>query len=123
MSIPSDLKYTTTHEWVRREENIVTVGITHFAQEQLGDVTFVELPAIGESFEAEEKIVVIESVKTAADVYAPVNGKVVEVNESLEETPEKVNEAAYSDGWLFKLETSAGDEGLLDAGAYSDIAS
>ena len=120
-NIPSELKYATSHEWVRNEGNgIVTVGITEHAQELLGDMVFVELPDVGDEVSMGDDVAVAESVKAASDIYAPVTGKVVEVNEDLEDSPELVNSDAFGDGWLFKLEIE--DEGelasLLDAEGY-----
>ena len=112
METPKDLKYSATHEWSKVDGDIVTVGITDFAQDQLGDVVFVELPEPGKKFSAGDAAAVVESVKTASDIYAPVSGKVTEVNGELEDAPEKLNEAPYEGGWLFKLQVS--DEGELD---------
>jgi glycine cleavage system H protein len=120
MSIPGNLKYTSTHEWVKTETNgTVTVGITHHAQELLGDMVFVENPAVGRQLAAGEECAVVESVKAAADVYAPIAGKVVAVNDELAEAPEKINEDPYA-AWLFKIAPErAGDvDALMDAAAY-----
>ena len=119
--IPPDLKYASTHEWVRMEaDGTATVGITDHAQEQLGDLVFVELPEVGARYAAGDACAVVESVKAASDIYAPISGTVVEVNEALEESPQLVNEDPYGDGWLFRLEPSDPSEldGLLDAAAY-----
>ena len=119
--IPPDLKYASTHEWVRMEaDGTATVGITDHAQEQLGDLVFVELPEVGAHYAAGDACAVVESVKAASDIYAPISGTVVEVNEALEESPQLVNEDPYGDGWLFRLEPSDPSEldGLLDAAAY-----
>lgn len=121
-NIPSDLFYAKTHEWVRNEEDgSVTVGISDHAQELLGDLVFVELPEVGAELGAGDECAVVESVKAASDVYCPVNGEVTEVNEALVDAPEIINENAYEDGWLFKLQpVDAGEaEGLLDAEAYA----
>ena len=120
METPKDLKYSATHEWSRLEDDTVTVGITDFAQDQLGDVVFVELPETGKTFSAGDAAAVVESVKTASDIYAPVSGEVVEVNEELEDAPEKLNESPYSEGWLFKLRISDQNEtqSLLSAEDY-----
>ncbi|MCP4040951.1 MAG: glycine cleavage system protein GcvH [Gammaproteobacteria bacterium] len=120
--IPEELRYTQSHEWVRQEgEGIVTVGITDHAQEQLGDLVFVELPEVGRELSIEEEFGVVESVKTASDLYAPLSGEVVEVNEELADAPELVNNDAYGDGWLLKLKLA--DEGeldtLLDSATYT----
>jgi glycine cleavage system H protein len=122
-NIPSELKYAATHEWVRDEGNgIVTVGITEHAQDLLGDMVFVELPDVGDSVNAGDDICVAESVKAASDIYAPVTGEIVEVNEALEDAPELVNAEAYDGGWLFKvkLADAAELEKLLDATAYEN---
>lgn len=124
MSTPANLKYTKSHEWVKQEaDGSVTIGITHHAQEQLGDLVFVELPEIGETFERGEEAVVVESVKAAADVYAPIAGEVIAVNEALKDAPEKINEDAYA-AWIFKLkpDNSGEIDALLDAAAYQAIA-
>ncbi|WP_319542852.1 glycine cleavage system protein GcvH [uncultured Pseudodesulfovibrio sp.] len=119
--IPKDLLYAKSHEWVMVEGEIATVGITHFAQEQLGDLTFVELPEVGDTFEAGSEMGSVESVKAASEIYAPVTGEVVEVNEALEDAPEKVNEEPYGDGWLLKFKIKGDPEGLLDAEAYTEV--
>ena len=122
-NIPSELKYATSHEWVRNEGNgIVTVGITEHAQDLLGDMVFVELPEVGDTVSTGDDVAVAESVKAASDIYAPVTGEVIEVNEDLEDSPELVNSDAFGDGWLFKLKIE--DEGelesLLDAEGYEN---
>lgn len=122
-NIPSELRYATSHEWVRNEGNgIVTVGITEHAQELLGDMVFVELPEVGESVSTGDDVAVAESVKAASDIYAPVSGEIVEVNEDLEDSPELVNSDAYGDGWMFKIKLDdAGElESLLDAEGYEN---
>ncbi len=121
MNLPSELKYAESHEWVRIEGDIAIVGVTEHAQEQLGELVFVELPEVGRTVSAEEATAVVESVKAASDVYAPLSGEVVEVNEALSDKPETVNEACYSDGWLFKLKASDPSEleKLMDAAAYA----
>lgn len=115
--------FTNDHEWIRVEGNIATVGITNYAQEQLGDLVFVELPAVGKSIVAGGACVVVESVKAASDVYAPVDGAVTEVNGALGANPEIVNSAAESDGWLWKMSLSNVSqlEGLMDAAAYAKM--
>jgi len=123
MSIPTHLKYTKSHEWVRPEDDgTVTIGITHHAQELLGDMVFVELPQTGRKLAQKEECAVVESVKAAADVYAPIGGEVTANNPDLESEPEKINEDAYS-AWLFKLKPdSAADlDGLLDATSYKNL--
>ncbi|MEJ1959636.1 MAG: glycine cleavage system protein GcvH [Nitrosomonadales bacterium] len=120
MSNPSNLKYTASHEWVRTEaDGTVTVGISDHAQQLLGDMVFVESPAAGRKLKAGEECAVVESVKAAADVYAPIAGEVVSANSELENSPEKINEDSYS-AWIFKLrpDNAADVEGLMDATAY-----
>ena len=106
MSVPDDLQYTKSHEWVRTEGDTATIGITEHAQEELGDVVFVELPDEGATIDAGESFGTVESVKAVSDLYAPVGGEVVEVNSSLEEAPEKINDDPYGEGWIVKLRTS-----------------
>lgn len=110
MNVPSDLKYSEEHEWVRVEGNTAVIGITDFAQSELGDIVFVELPSTGDEITFGEPFGSVESVKTVSELYAPVTGKVVEVNESLEDSPEKVNESCYEDGWMIKVEMSDSSE-------------
>jgi len=120
--IPQDLKYTESHEWVRDEgDGIVAVGITDHAQELLGDLVFVELPEPGTELGAGSECAVVESVKAASDIYCPLDGEVVEVNEALADSPEAINEAPY-DNWIFKLKMSDPSQfdGLMDADAYAD---
>lgn len=122
-NIPSELRYATSHEWVRNEgDGIVTVGITEHAQELLGDMVFVELPEVGEAVSTGDDVAVAESVKAASDIYAPVSGEIVEVNEDLEDSPELVNSDAFGDGWMFKIKLEdAGElESLLDAEGYEN---
>lgn len=122
-NIPSELKYATSHEWVRNEgDGTVTVGITEHAQDLLGDMVFVELPEVGDEVSTGDDICVAESVKAASDIYAPVSGEIVEVNEELEDSPELVNSDAFGDGWLFKVKMEdAGElENLLDAEGYKN---
>lgn len=117
--IPADLRYTKEHEWVRLEGDVLTLGITNFAQDQLTDIVFVELPEVGRAVQAGEAMVVLESVKSVADVFAPCAGEVVEVNTALEASPERVNESPYADGWLAKLKVVDVDlSALMDAAAY-----
>ncbi|MGF1450870.1 MAG: glycine cleavage system protein GcvH [Opitutales bacterium] len=120
MNLPSDLKYAKTHEWVRLSGELATIGITDHAQSQLGELVFVELPEIGRTVEPEEATAVVESVKAASDVYAPMSGEVVEVNEALSDNPEQVNDDAFGEGWLFRMKVSdeAQLSNLLDADAY-----
>lgn len=122
--IPAELKYLESHEWLRDEgDGIFTVGITDHAQEMLGDLVFVELPEVGESFATGDECAVVESVKAASDVYSPITGEIIEVNEALGDTPELINGEPYGEGWLFKIqatELSELDE-LLSAEKYNDI--
>lgn len=120
MSVPGDLQYTKTHEWVRREGDTATVGITEHAQDELGDVVFIELPEEGASFGAGDAFGTIESVKAVSDLYAPVGGEVVEVNEALNDAPEKVNEDPYGEGWIIRLRVS-GEGNLLSADEYEKV--
>jgi glycine cleavage system H protein len=120
MSIPADLKYTKSHEWVKVEaDGTVTVGITHHAQDLLGDMVFVENPAVGRKLAVGEECAVVESVKAASDVYAPIAGEVVAANDEVESSPEKINQDAYG-AWMFKLkpDNAADVNALLDAAAY-----
>lgn len=120
MNIPADLKYTESHEWVRLEaDGSLTVGITEFAQDALGDIVFVELPAVGKTVSAGQDAAVVESVKAASDIYAPVAGTVIAVNQPVADAPESINADAFS-AWLFKLQPSDANaiNGLLDADAY-----
>lgn len=122
--IPSDLKYLSSHEWARLEDDgTVTVGITDFAQDMLGDVVFVELPELGSTINAGDEAGVVESVKAASDIFAPVSGEVVAINEELEDSPELVNKDAYGDGWFFrvKVDDAAELETLLDAEGYAEV--
>lgn len=119
--IPEELKYSKEHEWVRVDGNRAVIGITDFAQSELGDIVFVELPAVGAEIKAGETFGTVESVKTVSDLYAPVSGKVVEVNGNLGDAPEKVNEDPYGDGWMIAVEMSNPQEvaSLLDANGYN----
>ncbi len=120
-NIPGELKYTSTHEWVRVEEDgTVTIGVTDHAQDLLGDVVFVELPDVGSNLAASEEAGVVESVKAASDIYAPIAGEVVEINEALQESPELVNSDPYNDGWFFRLkvEDKAELDGLMSSEDY-----
>jgi len=121
LSVPEDLKYTKSHEWVRLEDDTATVGITDHAQDELGDVVFVELPEVGDSFEAGDSFGTVESVKAVSDLYAPVGGEVVEVNSALDDNPEKINEDPYGEGWIVKLRVSGEGEGLLSAEEYQKV--
>ncbi len=123
--IPADLKYTDSHEWVRLEsDGLVTVGVTDHAQHALGDLVFVELPEVGNTADAGDAVAVVESVKAASDIYAPLSGEIVEANDLLVDAPEKINEDPYGDGWIFrmKIEDESALDGLLDAEAYASEA-
>ena len=121
MSIPNELKYTSDHEWVKMEGSDFVIGITDHAQDSLGDVTFVELPEIGARFEDKAVFGVVESVKAASDLYMPVTGEVIEVNDSLNDSPENVNSDPYGNGWMIKIRPDQTDSigSLLDSDAYS----
>ncbi len=126
MNTPENLKYTASHEWIDDlGDGHVRVGITDHAQEALGDLVYVELPTVDEDYGKGDDAAVVESVKAASDVYAPVSGTVVEVNEALEDEPEKINEDPYGEGWMFKVKLSESDEldELLDAEAYQGVLS
>jgi len=118
--VPDDLRYLASHEWARRENGTVRVGITDFAQDELGDVVFVELPDEGEELGAEDAFGVVESIKAVSDIYAPVGGTVTAVNDDLVEQPELVNEDPYGDGWMLELETDDDLADLLSPEAYRD---
>ena len=123
MSIPSDLRYTESHEWARQEaDGSVTIGITHHAQDLLGDLVFVEMPAVGRKLKKGESCGVVESVKAASDIYAPVSGEVVAINDALSTEPQKINEGAYG-AWIYRMKPSAPAEvgSLLDAAAYRKV--
>ena len=120
MNIPDDLQYTKSHEWVRMEDGTATIGITDHAQEELGDVVFVELPEEGASIEAGDSFGTVESVKAVSDLYTPVGGEVVEVNSSLEDAPEKINDDPYGEGWIVKLSTSE-EADLLSPEEYEKV--
>lgn len=125
MNIPSDLKYTKDHEWVRVEGDIATIGITEFAQGELGDIVFVEVDTEGESLDIEEVFGTIEAVKTVSDLFMPINGEVTEFNENLEDTPELINSSPYEKGWIIKTTISnvSDLEGLLSAEEYKNLIS
>jgi glycine cleavage system H protein len=109
---PDDVRYTENHQWARKEDGVATVGITHYAQSQLGDLVYVELPSVGDQVAAGEAIASVESVKAVADVNSPVSGKVIEINEAVADAPEQVNEDCYGVGWMAKIEMS--DPGEYD---------
>ncbi len=122
MSVPNDLYYAKTHEWLRIDDNTATVGITDFAQNQLSDITFVELPDVGREVEAGDEVAVVESVKAASDIYAPVAGTIVEVNANLEDSPDMINASPYDAGWLFKIEVRKEEDvdNLMSAEEYAE---
>jgi len=119
--IPEDLRYTEEHAWVAHEGDFYVVGITDFAQQQLGEVTYVELPELDTEVDPHDEVAVVESVKAACDVYAPVGGTVVEINDGLEDEPDLINHDPYGDGWIFKLENVSADKvrGLMNAASYA----
>lgn len=123
MNIPSDLLYTKDHEWVKIEGDIATIGITDFAQQELGDIVFVEVETMGETLEQEEVFGSVEAVKTVSDLFMPVSGEVMEFNLAIEADPELVNRDPYGEGWMVKVKLTDPDnrEGLLDAAAYGDL--
>ena len=121
--VPVELKFLSSHEWVLVEDNVATIGVSDHAQELLGDLVYVELPEQGSSIAAGDSVGVIESVKAASDIYAPVSGEVIEVNDVLDGAPEKINNDPYGDGWMYKvaMEDPEEVESLLDADAYTDV--
>jgi len=123
MNIPSELKYTRDHEWIRVDGDVATVGITDFAQGELGDIVYVEVETVDETLEREEVFGTVEAVKTVSDLFLPVSGEIIEFNESLEEEPEKVNEDPYGEGWMIRIRMSDPSEleALLDADAYKEV--
>ena len=123
MEIPAGLKYSKEHEWVATEETLATIGITDYAQDQLGEIVYVELPAVGDKISKDDAFGVVESVKAVSDIYAPVSGTVVEVNQELPESPEMINEDPYGDGWLVKVKVSDATEldDLLDNDEYEEL--
>lgn len=120
--LPKNLKYASTHEWARLEGNIVTVGITDHAQDALGDVVYVELPEVGDELSAGDEAGVVESVKAASDIYAPVSGEVIEINEALIDAPETINSDPYNEGWFYRMRVSDASEldNLLAADEYQE---
>ena len=123
MNVPADLKYTKDHEWVKIEGDVATIGITDFAQGELGDIVYVEIETEGETLDAEEVFGSIEAVKTVSDLFMPISGEVSEINEEIESNPEVINSDAYGKGWLVKLKISDPSEieGLLSADAYQSL--
>jgi len=125
MNIPTELKFTKDHEWVRIDGDILTIGITDFAQSELGDIVYVEVDTLDEKLKTEEVFGTVEAVKTVSDLFAPVSGEVIEFNEALEDSPEKVNEDPYGEGWMIKLkyEDITELDSLLDASDYKSLIS
>jgi len=123
MNIPSELKYTKDHEWVKINDDVVTIGITDFAQSELGDIVYVEVETLDETLEAEEVFGTVEAVKTVSDLFLPVSGEIIEFNEALEDEPESVNTDPYGDGWMIKVKYSDASqlEGLMSADDYKAL--
>ena len=123
MSVPTDLKYTKDHEWIRIDGDVATIGITDFAQGELGDIVYVEVETVDEELDAEEVFGTVEAVKTVSDLFMPIAGEVLEFNESLESNPEKVNEDPYGEGWMIKVKIadSSAVASLLEAGKYEEL--
>ena len=123
MKVPKNLLYTKEHEWISKKDNAVKVGITDFAQSQLGDIIFLELPEVGDQIVAGESFGEIEAVKTVSELYAPINGTILEVNEDLEESPETINQDCYGSGWIIKVSKDGDLESkvLIDHKAYSNL--
>lgn len=123
MNIPSELKYTKDHEWIKMDGDVATIGITDFAQGELGDIVYVEVETVDETMDREEVFGTVEAVKTVSDLFLPVSGEIIEFNESLEEEPEKVNDDPYGEGWMIRIKISDTSElgDLLDAEAYKEL--
>jgi glycine cleavage system H protein len=121
LDVPEELQYTKSHEWIRTEDDTATIGITDHAQEELGDIVYIELPEQGATFEAGDSFGTVESVKAVSDLYTPVGGEVVEVNEGLGDSPEKINEDPYGEGWILKVRVSDEGAGLLSASEYEQF--
>ena len=123
MNIPSELKYTKDHEWIRIEGDIATIGITDFAQGELGDIVYVEVETVDETLDSEELFGIVEAVKTVSDLFLPMAGEIIEFNESLEDEPEKVNSDPYGDGWMIKLKCSdlSQADNLLSSDDYKEL--
>lgn len=123
MKIDANARYMESHEWARKEDDVIVIGITDFAQDELGDIVYVELPDVGDDLDKGSFFGAIESVKAASDVYAPMSGEVIEVNEDLEDEPELINQDAFGAGWMIKIEPTAPEEWdeLLDADAYKKV--
>ena len=121
MNFPKELKYTKDHEWVKIEGDVATIGITEFAQKELGDIVYVEVETVGETIEAGEVFGTVEAVKTVSDLFMPLSGEILEFNEELESSPELVNESPYESGWMVKIKITGDTSELLDATAYSEL--
>ena len=123
MKLPVDLKYTKDHEWIRIDKDIATIGITDFAQGELGDIVYVEIETLNQTLNAETVFGSVEAVKTVSDLFMPLSGEIIEINEALDDTPESVNDDPYGDGWMVRVKCSdlSQIEGLLDAKAYKSI--
>tara|TARA_Y100000590_G_scaffold336253_1_gene382923 strand:- start:337 stop:717 length:381 start_codon:yes stop_codon:yes gene_type:complete len=119
----SDLLYTSEHEWISIDDNVATIGITNFAQSELGDIIFIELPNVGDEFESNDVFGTIEAVKTVADLYMPLSGKIIEINSNIEDAPENVNNSPYDDGWIVKIKISANADKseLLNEESYKKL--
>ncbi|MEE9117172.1 MAG: glycine cleavage system protein GcvH [Calditrichia bacterium] len=122
MSIPEELKYSEDHEWIRKEGDVLVVGITDYAQGELGDVVYLDFPAVGDTFNQKDPFGSIEAVKAAADLYMPLTGKIVEVNDALPDTPETINKDPYGEGWMIKIKVESTEEydSLMDATSYQE---
>nr|WP_236609964.1 glycine cleavage system protein GcvH [Desulfotignum balticum] len=123
MNLPEDVKYTKDHEWAKADGDTVTIGINDYAQDQLGEIVFVEMPAVGDSFSAEDEFGSVESVKAVSEMYMPISGEIVAINEDLEDAPENVNEDCYQSGWIIKVKPSDLSEmdALMDKAAYLEM--
>jgi glycine cleavage system H protein len=123
MKVPENLQYTEEHEWVGIEDDVATIGVTDYAQSELGDIVFIELPSVGDKITKGESFGTIEAVKAVSDLFAPVSGEVLEVNEDLNDTPEKINESPYDEGWMIRvrIDDESELETLLSPDAYSDV--
>jgi glycine cleavage system H protein len=123
LNLPEDVKYTKDHEWAKADGDTVTIGINDYAQDQLGEIVFVEMPAVGDSFSAEDEFGSVESVKAVSEMYMPISGEIVAINEDLEDAPENVNEDCYQSGWIIKVKPSDPSEmdALMDKAAYLEM--
>ena len=123
LNLPEDLKYTKDHEWAKLSDGVVTIGINDYAQDQLGEIVFVELPETGDTFKKDDEFGSVESVKAVSEIYMPISGEITEINEALEDAPELVNESCYDDGWIIKVKPDdiSQFEALLDKGAYINM--